>query len=99
MRYLTGILVALLLAGPAAAARPDARALTCHQARMLVLERGAVVMTTGRYTYQRFVSQLGYCDYWERTTTAWTATRDDPNCRIGYICEERMDRFPFDRLR
>lgn len=99
MRRLSGSLVALLvLAGPVLAARPDVRKMTCDQARSLVLQRGAVVMTTGQYTYKRFVSRQSYCDYWERAASAWTATRDDPQCRIGYVCEERMNRFPFGRL-
>ena len=90
MRFVTGILITMLLAGPASA-RPDARAMTCQQAQMMVQQQGAVVMTTGRHTYQRFVAHRGYCDYWETTRTARTATRDDPKCRIGYICEPRMD--------
>jgi len=90
MRLVTGIFIAMLLAGPASA-RPDARAMTCQQARLMVQQQGAVVMTTGRYTYQRFVAHRGHCDYWETIRTAWTATRDDPKCRIGYICEPRMD--------
>ena len=95
MRYLTLVLAMLVLAGPALAARPDARKMTCHQARAMVQNRGAVVMTTGRFTYQRFVAHAGYCDYWERAVRAWTKTRDNPRCLIGNICEERMDPFPF----
>jgi hypothetical protein len=91
MRYLIGIVAVLLITG-AAQARPDARAMTCEAARQMVLQRGAVVMTTGRHTYQRFVSHRQYCDYWERTKSAWTATRDEKKCRIGYICVDRPDR-------
>jgi hypothetical protein len=90
MRLMVGFLLVLVLAVPAAA-RPDARTMSCEQARRMVRQQGAVVMTTGRYTYQRFVAHRGYCDYWETTRSAWTATRDNPKCRIGYICEQRMD--------
>jgi len=96
MRYLTFFIVLALLTGPTLAARPDARKMTCHEAKQLVKRRGAVVVTTGRYTYKRFVSHQRYCDYWERAASAWTKTKDNPNCRIGYFCEDRMDRFPFD---
>ena len=68
MRFLTGMLIALNLASPAIAARPDARTMTC----------------------QRFVSGSAYCDYWERAANAWTKTKDNPKCRIGHVCEERM---------
>ncbi|HMB48407.1 MAG TPA: hypothetical protein VKN63_09040 [Afifellaceae bacterium] len=99
MRLITGILLTLMMIGPSAAARPDARAMSCERAQQMVLNRGAVVMTTGKYTYQRFVSRRSYCDYWEVTRSAWTATRDDPKCRIGYICEQRMDDDGFRRFR
>jgi hypothetical protein len=84
------MLLVLILTGTASA-RPDARKMTCQQAQLMVQQQGAVVMTTGRYTYQRFVAHRGYCDYWETIRTARTATRDNPRCRIGYICEPRMD--------
>ncbi len=87
---LTAVLIFLHLAG-AAQARPDARKMTCDQAQSLVLQHGAIVISTGQYTYQRFVSSRRYCDYWEWTRSAWTATRDNPKCRIGYICEARPD--------
>ena len=89
MRFIVGILLVLALAGPASA-RPDARKMTCEQARQMIRQNGAVVMTTGQYTYKRFVASIGYCDYWETTRSAWTATRDNPKCRIGYVCEDRM---------
>lgn len=95
MRYLTILLALIVLAGPALAARPDARKMTCKQAKQLVLDRGAVVVTTGQYTYRRFVSNLRYCDYWEQLSTARTKTKDNPKCRIGYICEDRMDNLGF----
>ena len=90
MRLIVGILLVFAFAAPAAA-RPDARKMTCEQPRAMVRQQGAVVMSTGRYTYQRFVAHQGYCDYWETTRSAWTATRDNPKCRIGYICEQRMN--------
>jgi len=74
-----------------AQARPDARTMTCEQARSLVQERGAVVMTTGRHTYQRFVAHRGFCLYSQRTGSAWTPTRDTAECRLR-ICVDPRDK-------
>ncbi|AXS39998.1 hypothetical protein [Breoghania sp. L-A4] len=81
-----------LAAAPALAARPDVRRMTCAQAHDMVLDRGAVVMTTGRFTYERFVSHQRYCDRWETVVPALAATRDKPQCLVGYICEEPLFR-------
>ena len=93
MRYLTSFLALLILIESALAARPDVRTMTCRQAQQMVAKRGAVVMTTGRFTYERFVSHSGYCDYFERAASAWTKTKDNSKCRIGFTCEQRIDNF------
>lgn len=98
MRHLTFYIVLLILAGPALAARPDVRKMTCQQVQQMVLERGAVVATTGKYTYQRFVSDYLYCDYWEWATPVRVKTKDTSKCRL-YICEQRPDDFGFGRFR
>ena len=78
--------VLFILISPALAeARPDARTMTCDQAWALIRERGAVVLTTGRYTYKRFVYHRGFCLYSERIGHEWIATRDTPECRLR-IC-------------
>jgi hypothetical protein len=71
-----------------AAARPDTRQMTCAQANALVKERGAVVMTTGRHTYRRFVAHQGFCDRWEITMPDYAPTRDNPRCVINGVCRE-----------
>lgn len=75
---------------PAAAARPDTRAMTCEQARAFVRSKGAVVMTTGPHTYDRIVSSAGFCDSDEETWVKVAPTRDDPNCRVGSYCRTRV---------
>ncbi|WP_246270725.1 hypothetical protein [Hongsoonwoonella zoysiae] len=72
------------------AARPDTRAMTCRQAQSLVERYGAVVMTTGKYTYFRFVSQRNYCDPWEVLRPKVAPTRDNPACIVGYACVEPL---------
>jgi hypothetical protein len=73
-----------------AAARPDTRIMTCEQARAFVREKGAVIMSTGQYTYERFVSGYGYCDRGEETWLQVAPTKDNPKCRVGYICRDRI---------
>ena len=95
MRSLTIILAFILFSGPVLAARPDLRTMTCNQAQRMINERGQVVATTGKRTYKRFVTHFRYCDYWERLATTRVKTKDNPKCRIRYICEERLDDFRF----
>lgn len=83
---LAGAAVALTVGAAAAQGRPDARAMTCGQARALVQQRGAVVLTTGRYTYDRYVVSKRYCAFAETIRHAWIATRDTPSCLVGYVC-------------
>lgn len=80
--------MAALAAGPAAA-RPDTRAMTCDQARALVESKGAVVVSTGRYTYDRAVSSQRYCEFGDVVDTFIAPTLDNPRCRIGGYCKSR----------
>jgi hypothetical protein len=75
-----------------AQARTDARRLTCAQAQTLIRQQGAAVLTTGQYTYERFVSDHRFCDGNKEARPARTPTRDDPSCRIGNVCQPRPDR-------
>ncbi len=83
----------------ALAARPDTRAMTCEQAQNFVRQKGAVVMTTGQYTYERIVSNQGYCDVDEITWLKVAPTKDNPKCRVGYYCRTRIDDGPIWRMR
>jgi len=91
------ILILMLLIPGIAHARPDVRTMTCAQARGLVLQYGAVVMTTGRHTYERYVASQGYCYRPDVIQRAWIATGDTSRCQIGFTCEQRLFRRFFDR--
>lgn len=52
----------------------------------MVASRGAVVMSTGTHTYERFVSHPGYCETAEWAHSATAPTKDSPRCPLGYIC-------------
>lgn len=87
-----GVVMGLAGTVAASAARPDLRAMSCRQAQEMIRAEGAVVATTGRYTYRRFVSHQRYCDRWEGIVPALSPTRDNPRCLVGYICEEPLFR-------
>lgn len=77
-----------ILVFPALAeARPDARTMTCNEVWALIQDRGAVVLTTGQYTYKRFVYHRGFCLYSERIGHEWISTSDTRECRLR-ICIE-----------
>lgn len=81
----------LIAASGAAFARPDTRSMTCAQAQALVGRNGAVVLTTGQYTYDRFVADGRYCDIPYIPKLTWVRTRDDRQCAVGYTCQQNSD--------
>ena len=88
-------MITLVLAGsPADAQRPDARNMSCAETRALVQSRGAVVISTGQHTYDRFVASANFCIWGERLEPAWTGTGEGARCQIGFVC-----RAPFPRPR
>jgi hypothetical protein len=71
------------------AARPSTLDMTCAEAAALVASRGAIVLTTGQFTYERYVAHRGFCSIGEVTRPAYAPTLDTPTCSIGYRCEFR----------
>ena len=66
--------------------------MTCAQVRDLVFGSGAIVLTTGRYTYDRYVADEHFCPIGYMTREAWIATSDTGACPVGYTCVVRSDR-------
>lgn len=83
--------VALAMASLPAQARPDTRSMTCAQAQAFIQQHGAVVMSTGTYTYSRFIADRRYCPHYEILEPNYGPTLDNPKCPIGYGCR-RVDR-------
>ena len=76
-----------LAAGPSLAqSRPQSTRMTCGQAASLVFQRGAIVLGTGGYTYDRYVRDRGFCEIAETTKAAFAPTLDNPQCFVGYTC-------------
>src|SRR5215213_3907368 len=62
--------------------RPSTTAMTCRQAASLVYARGAIVLGTGGYTYDRFVRDRSFCQITEALESLprlWRA----PGCQHG----------------
>ena len=91
MRRTIAVTIAATLLTTAAVAqnRPSTTAMTCQQAASLVYARGAIVLGTGGYTYDRFVRDRSFCQVTEALErSAWVPTRDTPTCFVGYRCYE-----------
>ena len=84
-----GFAVALIVTSAVAQPRPSSVQMSCGQAAGLVASRGAIVLGTGGYTYDRFVADQRFCLRTETTLPAWVPTRDTPQCFVGYRCKER----------
>ena len=90
VRRTTAVTIAATLLTTAAVAqnRPSTTAMTCRQTASLVYARGAIVLGTGGYTYDRFVRDRSFCQVTEALESAWVPTRDTPTCFVGYRCYE-----------
>ncbi len=76
-----------------ASARQDARRMTCNQVHQLIKRRGAVVLTTGRHTYERYVIGSGLCNRAEVARTKRIQTRDTRRCPVR-MCEDASIYYP-----
>jgi len=85
----TLLVLAGILSAGVAHARPSTLDMNCSEAQALVAQEGAIVLTTGAYTFDRFVAHQGYCMQSEVTKPAWVPTFDEAQCFIGYTCGDR----------
>ena len=83
-------------ASVAEAARLSTVGMSCAQAAATVAGSGAIVLSTGQFTYDRFVAHAGFCMHDEVAKPVVAPTLDSPYCSIGYRCERRMRRFDND---
>lgn len=84
--------LAVLSTATASLARPDARKMSCHQTRALINEEGAVVITTGANTYERFVSSNRFCFHPEVRHVTYISTKDTSQCPV-FHCERPIKLF------
>jgi hypothetical protein len=85
------VILSLLLIGAEAwfQSRPVSTTMGCARAAGPVASQGAVVLGTGRYTYDRYVSGANFCALGEAIEPAWVPTADNPQCFVGYQCRLR----------
>lgn len=76
-----------VMAGSAMAQnRPDTRAFSCQQTRDTINANGAVVMSTGTHTYDRYVASSAQCASGEAAVVTDVPTTDNARC-VVYRCE------------
>jgi hypothetical protein len=80
-------LTALVLAAGAAHSqtRPQTPSMTCDQTRVMVARAGGIVLGTGGYTYDRYVSDARFCLQGQSIRRQNAPTRDTPYCPL-WIC-------------
>ena len=83
-----GVAAMLVLAVPAAEARPATPSMSCAAAAALVARSRGIVLDTSATTFDRYVPDRRYCMPDEATRPAFERTRDNPQCFIGYTCFE-----------
>ena len=76
-----------VLAASASFARPSTLGMSCQQAQNLVARSGAIVLSTGGQTYDRFVANPGYCLFGEYVYNGYAPTKDSQQCPLGYVCK------------
>ncbi len=69
-----------------AQARPSTTEMPCASVVRLVAARGAVVLSTGPNTYDRYVASGDACDRGQGTEAAFERASDAAQCFIGYRC-------------
>jgi hypothetical protein len=65
-----------------AQSRPSTVSMSCLGVRSLVARQGAVVLSTGPLTYDRYVSGGNSCSLGERPEPTWVPTTDTPQCPV-----------------
>jgi len=68
------------------AQRANTNSMTCSQAQAVVKDAGGIVLSTGQYTYERYVRSRAFCELNQTIKSQWVPTKDANRCRIGYKC-------------
>ncbi len=95
-RFCIALFIALVGAWPIEAqalAHPFAPKLSCGRLKSIVQQNGAEVISTGQFTYDRFVRDQSFCMRDEMTDPAWIVSSDQAECYVGYTCGERPSNY------
>ena len=85
-RLMLSILVATLATIPVAGARENTANMSCDEAAATVAKAGAIVLSTGVNTYERFVASVQFCLPRQTTEPGLAPTIDSRFCHVGSIC-------------
>jgi hypothetical protein len=85
-KLVLAFVVATLTASSIAAARPNTTTMTCAQAAATVSRAGAITLSTGKNTYERYVASISQCLPRQTTQAGIAPTRDNPRCQVGLLC-------------
>lgn len=61
MKRVILVFLSAVTASAAMAQRPSTLSASCREIRSMVKQSGAIVLSTGEHTYNRFVAHAGYC--------------------------------------
>lgn len=87
-KVVIALAISLAAASAQAQARPSTVDMPCGASRQLVLKRGAIVLGTGGFTYDRFVRDQTFCDVTEYAQAAYVPSLESPACFVGYRCKQ-----------
>jgi hypothetical protein len=76
----------LLASAAHAQSRPNSLTMSCAAIGRLVQQQGTVVLGTGAFSYDRYVSGGNACGPAERPDPAWIPSADNQQCFVGYRC-------------
>lgn len=88
-RLVLSVLVATLATTSISEARPNTANMSCGEAAATVARAGAIVLSTGVNTYDRFVATNAFCLPGENTEPGVAPTIDARLCQVGYVCRQR----------
>ena len=86
-RLILSVFVATLATASIAAERPNTANMSCEEAAATVTRSGAIVLSTGVKTYDRFVATNLFCLSGETTEPGFAPTLDSRLCQVGYVCQ------------
>ncbi|MCX2724208.1 hypothetical protein [Roseibium salinum] len=78
----TVLILAAVLPATAQSRRPDTRTMTCGEVQSLINQRGAVVMSTGQHTFDRYVANRNFCQHGEVLERDYVPARDNDRCYV-----------------
>jgi len=70
---------------------PNLRTMQCSEAQSMVKTKGAVVLSSGAYTYNRYVKDAAFCGEDMYLRPAWARTQNTKSCFVGYTCSDNTN--------